>query len=228
MRAVKQTLAEMVLLTVAATCVALAGNGLRAFRSGPSISIGKNYFDKGEGRIRAAGPDRENQFAIASQPEGDRNPIEASARSDPPKYAGAAVPAVSDPPDQHPEHPYQEVSFDQVASIVKDPNTAMGVNLLVDARNDAAYNDGHLPGAVQLDHYELGRYLENVLYRAKAAEKIVVYCNGGDCEDSIFVCADLIEAGIPYDSLYLYAGGWKEWSARKMPTEKPGTAGAGD
>ena len=214
MRAVRQTLIEMVLLTVAATCVALAGNGIRAFRSGPSISLGKNYFDKGGDRIRAVAP-------AALETAGKLPwPIDAAKPQ--------ALPAIGDPPQKHLNHPYQEASFDQVVSIFNDPNTAMGANLFVDARNDDAYADGHISGAIQLDHYQLPKYLENVLYRAQAAEKVIVYCNGGDCEDSIFACADLLDAGIPYDNIYLYAGGWKEWSAKNMPIEKIGSGGGGD
>ncbi len=162
-----------------------------ALRASAPIKLSKNYFDKGDGLKR------------------DARPIE---REYPPDTESLS--------DKHPDHPYQEVTFEDVVEIFNDPNTEMGVNLFVDARNDEAYEEGHIPGALQADHDRLEDYIDNLLDFAEAAEKIIVYCNGGDCEDSIFLCSDLMEFDVPYDSVYLYPGGWKEWTKNGMPVEK--------
>jgi 3-mercaptopyruvate sulfurtransferase SseA len=73
---------------------------------------------------------------------------------------------------------------------------------------------------VQCDPYEQERYLPEVLGRTGGAEKVIVYCGGGDCQDSIFMCRDLIMQGVSFDSVYLFEGGWKEWEANQMPVEK--------
>ena len=109
-----------------------------------------------------------------------------------------------------------------------DPNTEMGLNVFVDARNDEAYEDGHIPGAIQADHYWIEDFIDNILLHAQVAEKLIVYCNGGNCEDSILVCSDLLDAGVSYDKIYLFAGGWEAWTAANMPvaTGPEGEAGS--
>ena len=52
------------------------------------------------------------------------------------------------------------------------------------------------------------------------ALKVIVYCGGGDCEDSVFMCRELLEADVPYDAIHLYVGGWEEWTAKGMPVEE--------
>lgn len=162
-----------------------------ALRASGSIRLSKNYFDKGD------------HLEFDSRRREREHPPGTDSLSD-----------------KHPDHPYQEVTFDDVVEIFNDPNTEMGVNLFVDARDDEAFEEGHIPGALQADHYRLEDYIDNLLDFAEAAEKIIVYCNGGDCEDSIFLCSDLMEFDVPFDSVYLYPGGWKEWTKNGMPIEK--------
>ncbi len=115
------------------------------------------------------------------------------------------------------EHAYQTMLFEEVVEIFNDPATQMGANVFIDARNDELYEEGHIPGALQADHYRLEDYIENVLAYAESADRIIVYCNGGDCEDSIYMCTDLVELDVPYDRIYLYVGGWKEWESNGQP-----------
>ena len=56
----------------------------------------------------------------------------------------------------------------------------------------------------------------------RSAEKIVVYCSGGDCEDSLFACEDLLQAGVPFEKVFLYPGGMEEWRQMGMPVENGG------
>ncbi len=119
-----------------------------------------------------------------------------------------------------PKHPYQEVTFDELVALLDDPNTAAGLNALIDARSDEHYESGHIPGAIQCDPYNIEPYIDDVLAQVMGAETVVIYCGGGDCEDSVFMCRELIEADVPYEAIYLYAGGWKEWTAKNMPVEE--------
>jgi rhodanese-related sulfurtransferase len=123
--------------------------------------------------------------------------------------------------DAHLEHEYQDIHTPEVIEIYNDPATRYGANLFIDARPDDAFADGHIPGAIQVHAYEIERYLTpEILEQIESAEKVIVYCGGGKCEDSIFLCRDLIEFDVPYDKLYLYGGGFKAWSAREMPVDK--------
>jgi rhodanese-related sulfurtransferase len=84
--------------------------------------------------------------------------------------------------------------------------------MLIDARDGAHYEKGHIPGAWQFDHYHAEQYLPTILPGCMNAQKVVVYCNGGACEDSEFAAILLREAGVPRERLFVYAGGISEWA----------------
>jgi rhodanese-related sulfurtransferase len=107
----------------------------------------------------------------------------------------------------------------RAAHLFADPRREQGLVMFVDARDDEHYRAGHIPGAFQLDHYHPENYLVAVLPATQAAEQIVVYCKGGSCEDSEQTAIFLRDAGVPKDRLFVYAGGFDEWSARHMPIE---------
>ncbi len=208
MYAIRKMVLEALILAVIGVLVAVTVNVVRA--SG-SITFTRNYFDKGLGRNLPT----PNTTLVTSPNQvvpmtGSESPSGASAES------GTSQPAT----DAHVEHPYQMVTFDEVVAIFNDPNTASGANVFVDARNKDAYEDGHIPGAIQADHYQLEDCIGPVLDYAESAEKIIVYCAGGMCEDSIFLCCDLVDFEIPCDRIYLYHGGWDEWSKSGMPIAK--------
>ena len=106
-----------------------------------------------------------------------------------------------------------------VAQLFHDPTKEQGLIVFVDARDDEHYQAGHMPGAYQLDHYHPEKYLPMVLPACQIAQKVLVYCKGGSCEDSEQTAIFLRDAGIPKDHLYVYAGGFDEWSANHQPIE---------
>lgn len=219
----QRTLYEVVIL--AGLSLALAF-GVNAARSKGSIKVSKNYFDKGgaspahqPAAPSAGAPAADKEVANPTRPLTPQAPPPPSAKPNPkPPPAAAAKTEASSPP-KHLDHPYKEVDADQVLAILKDPNTAKGLNVIIDARNDDHYGEGHLPGAIQSFPFEFDRFRADVMNRVNGAEKIIVYCGGGDCEDSIFMCRELVAAGVPEESLYLFPGGYTEWTARKFPTD---------
>ncbi len=106
-----------------------------------------------------------------------------------------------------------------VLKFYQDPGYAAGGIVFVDARNDQSYTEGHIPGAYQLDYYYKEKYLPTVLPVIMTAETILVYCNGGDCEDSELTAALLQQAGIPPARIFVYAGGYTEWASAGLPVE---------
>jgi 3-mercaptopyruvate sulfurtransferase SseA len=47
---------------------------------------------------------------------------------------------------------------------------------------------------------------------------VIIYCAGGDCEDSIFLATDLVyRYGIEKEVLYIYEGGMEEWEGLGHP-----------
>ncbi|MBI4717940.1 MAG: hypothetical protein HY763_09070 [Planctomycetes bacterium] len=208
MSKLKKALVEAVVLGVAGIALGLVSN---AVRDRGSLSLTKDYFSKGTaprspdpGLAAATG---ERRDAVAKSTPA---PAAPGTNGDPPRAA---------PPKKHPKHNYQEIQFDDVADVLKAPEHQQGLWVLVDARKDDLYEAGHLPGAIQADHYDIDRYRDHLLEHVQPAEKIIVYCGGGDCEDSIFLCGDLMEMGIEYDRVFLYPGGFSEWEAKNMPVE---------
>jgi len=57
------------------------------------------------------------------------------------------------------------------------------------------------------------------------AQKIIVYCTGGSCEDSEFAAMMLRDAGIPNENIVVYGGGITEWT-NALPFEV-GARGSG-
>lgn len=116
-----------------------------------------------------------------------------------------------------PGHPFREVTLQQVSELFQDPKAGYGVYVFVDARSDEPYQAGHIPGAVQCDFYRIGSYLDTVLGKVFGAEKVIVYCNGGECEDSLSVCGELLNNAVPWPNIYLFKGGWEAWHQSGMP-----------
>jgi len=111
------------------------------------------------------------------------------------------------------------VRMDEVVSWHADPRYAAGLFLFIDAREDRAYEAGHIPGALPFDHYHPEQRMAEAMSAAQAAEKIVVYCNGGECEDSEFTAVMLQQAGVPLDRLLIFTGGITEWKQARRPVE---------
>jgi rhodanese-related sulfurtransferase len=115
-------------------------------------------------------------------------------------------------------HGLQPISHDEVVAMFRDPRAAQDQFIFVDARNDKQYQEGHIPGALQLDYYHPEQYLPLVLTACQIAEKIVIYCSGGECEDSELT-ASLLAKVLPKEKLFVYPGGFTQWSSGGQPVE---------
>ncbi|MBP7746779.1 MAG: hypothetical protein KA383_11680 [Phycisphaerae bacterium] len=122
--------------------------------------------------------------------------------------------------DTTPGQPFKAIELSQVLELFEDPRATDGTYVFVDARADDPYQAGHIPGAIQCDYYRIDYYFPEVMQKASAAEKIIVYCNGGDCEDSLYVCGELLKADIPRAHILLFKGGWEAWTQAGHPVEK--------
>ncbi|MBN2505898.1 MAG: rhodanese-like domain-containing protein [Verrucomicrobia bacterium] len=116
-------------------------------------------------------------------------------------------------------HGMRVVSSNEVRQCFDGPRYALGHVVFIDARDTREYEAGHIPGAYQLDHYRAHEYLPHVLPPCLAARHVVVYCVGGDCEDSEFAALLLRDAGVPPERILVYSGGFSEWEAAGWPVE---------
>ena len=117
------------------------------------------------------------------------------------------------------EQGFKLVNGIQAEQLYRDPRLAQGVILFVDARDEEHYRAGHIPGACEFDPYHPEKCFPAVLPLCQAAEEIVVYCSGGDCDDSEAAALTLRDVGISTNKLSVYGGGFAEWSTNHLPVE---------
>ena len=113
----------------------------------------------------------------------------------------------------------QWVDGHQAAQLFHDPRFQQGSIAFIDARDEQHYREGHIPGACEFDPYYPEKYFATVLPVCQAAEQIVVYCNGGDCDDSESAAITLRDVGIANRKLFIYTGGITEWTTNRLPVE---------
>jgi len=92
-------------------------------------------------------------------------------------------------------------------------------DIFIDARSDQPFLEGHIPGAYQLDHYRADRYLPELLPVCTSAVRIVVYCTGGSCEDSMLAAEDMMLEGVDPARIFIYKGGINQWRNSGLPIE---------
>ena len=89
--------------------------------------------------------------------------------------------------------------------------------LILDARPSVFFEQGHVPGALNLardDFAQDYRRLATVLQDAHD-KPIIVYCSGGECHDSRLVANALLSLG--FSNVRVFTGGWDAWSAAGLP-----------
>jgi rhodanese-related sulfurtransferase len=205
---------KRVLLEALTICVLGIGLGLCAnFLSPRGLSLFRNYFPQAANLALQIN---------TTPPSGRDRPGEFNAM---PSAGSQSVPAPA-PENQLSEayarlrekglHP---IDTREAFQLFRDPRYDQELIIFVDARDDSHYQEGHVPGAYQFDRYYPERHLPVVLPACLSAKKVVVYCTGGDCEDSEFAALALRDAGVPAENLLVYAGGYNAWTADKLPLE---------
>ena len=190
MRKARAVVLEAMLVAAVGLAFALAANAL----SPRGLRLSRNYFP------------------------GDHKPV-VVASPDGHSGAGASTNQLSAVLERLRRQNLQSVTSNDVTELFRDPRYEQGVVVFVDARNDPEYQAGHIPGAWQFNHYRAEAYLPTALPVCLAAEKVVVYCNGGECEDSEFAAIVLRDAGVPRENLFVYTGGVSEWMTNGLPIE---------
>jgi rhodanese-related sulfurtransferase len=188
--AARGVLAEAALVLLGGLVFALIANQL----SPRGLSLTRDYFAAGGKRVASSpGP-------MATQPANSEAP------------AGTVTAELR-------RRGIREISLTQAAPLYRQARRARRSVVFVDARDDAHYEAGHIPGALQFDYYHPENYLLPVLDACQNATQIVVYCTGGDCDDSEFAAVMLNQAGVPAAKLQVFAGGYGEWTNHNLPVE---------
>lgn len=188
--AVKGVLLEAALVAVIGAAFAFGANLI----SPRGLALTRNYF-----------------------PAGINRPVPAArdvANTNPPASSPAQLLAV-----RLKEQGLQWVDGRQAAQLFHDPRFKQGSIAFIDARDEQHYREGHIPGAYEFDPYRPEKYFATVLPVCQAAEQIVFYCNGGDCDDSESAAITLRDVGIANQKLFVYPGGITEWTTNGLPVE---------
>jgi rhodanese-related sulfurtransferase len=115
----------------------------------------------------------------------------------------------------HPDKPYIEIAFNDVKTL-HDKNV-----LFLDARRTSVYEQGHIPGARTYSVWESD--IDDKVQKLFAERSdptaqnlpIVIYCSGGDCEDSHMLAQKLW--GIQFNNVYVYKDGFPDWQQHGAP-----------
>lgn len=95
------------------------------------------------------------------------------------------------------------ISYAQVKKLLSDPTV-----MVIDARNEHEFAEGHLPKARNIFAMEFEQYIPELIGMNKDI-RIIVYCGGGQCELSHELSNNLI--GLGFKKVYIYLGGWDDW-----------------
>ena len=118
------------------------------------------------------------------------------------------------PPD--PANPVREVSSPEAlkAFQAKVP--------FLDARRSGDYEQGHVAGAWCMPVWEADVDTRITVFEATAKltskDPIVLYCSGGDCEDSHMLAAKFLKLG--YRNLLIYRAGFPDWQEQGRPARQ--------
>lgn len=187
---IRTILREAGLVAVAGLAFALAAHQI----SPRGLSLTRNYFPAA---INPPGPAVQPSAVTATNPPPPAESLTAQI-----KAAG-----------------FQPASGRQVAAWFADPRRQIQQIVFVDARNDEEYPAGHIPGAWLFDPYHPEKYYPTVEPVCAAAQQIIVYCHGGDCDDSLTAATLLRDLGIAATNIFVYAGGMSEWLTNGEPVE---------
>ena len=88
--------------------------------------------------------------------------------------------------------------------------------LFVDARSEEYFENGHIPNAICNDDINL--LIEQIDIRIEVDESFIVYCSDDDCGSSEELAYTLQEQG--FMSIYVFKGGWKQWTNNNLPVSR--------
>ena len=154
----------------------------------------------------------------APNPSPSPAPQPVPARAAPARPATAPAPAL-DAATRFPPAP--DAVVQEIAS--RDAWDAFRLKLpFLDARRSEDYLAGHLPGSWSVPVWEADvadRITEfEARVRPAPRDPIVIYCSGGDCEDSRLLARKLVELG--YRHLLIYRDGFPDWAAQRRPVSR--------
>ena len=94
-----------------------------------------------------------------------------------------------------------------------------GAIVLIDARSAHEFEEGHLPGAINIPYDNFVDYYNDLVDLVPMDADVVAYCRSVTCDLSDNLAQELQLAG--YEKVLVYRGGWQEWTEAAYPTDGP-------
>lgn len=109
----------------------------------------------------------------------------------------------------------REVSLPELLVAMENQNT-----VVFDARDNAFFEMGRIPGALNLSRRNFESDLEKIRVKKPDLVKyqMIVYCSGLDCEDSKKVAEKLLQLGIA--NVAIFTEGWEVWQETGQEIER--------
>jgi rhodanese-related sulfurtransferase len=90
--------------------------------------------------------------------------------------------------------------------------------IILDSRSEAEFAEGHIPGALSIPLEKIKTDDLAIISQLPQDKPLMIYCEGGDCLTSLNLARILYQRG--FLDLRVFSGGWKEWMAAGLPTER--------
>jgi rhodanese-related sulfurtransferase len=104
------------------------------------------------------------------------------------------------------EAKFQIVDFDYVRAKVGDGLRKFNQVVIIDARPEKKYEEGHIPGSINIPDTKIDKFFPQLdQYKVTKDTEIIVYCGGFDCIKSYNVAKFLRDKG--YSNLKIYLAG---------------------
>ena len=199
-----------VLLLLAAVAAAVSNVAASTSRKLPWVGDYPRALELGATPEPAARPAPSNPAAAASPAEPPPAPQTGAMGA-----VGAVDPelALAFPP--HPDKAAVEISPADVLRLYRKQM------LFLDARRSSVFAEGHIAGARSVPVWESDiddrvkkLFDEGLDQRAP----VVIYCSGGNCEDSHMLAEKLYKVG--FDNALIYKDGFPDWQKRGLPVSK--------
>ena len=107
------------------------------------------------------------------------------------------------------------VSLDEAKTLWGD-----GATLFLDARDPADYEAGHIGNALNLPAQSFGEHFGSIVTLVAPDTRMVVYCDGMECDLSHRLRKNLAELG--YTNGRVLANGWTAWRSAGFATATGG------
>ncbi len=93
-----------------------------------------------------------------------------------------------------------------------------GTAVIIDARSTEEYEEGHIPGSINIPHDRLPEFMEVLNNEVSTDAHVICYCRSVTCDFSDLLATELKIIG--YQDVSVFSGGWDHWTKAKYPVEK--------